>query len=237
MRKGDGFVLDKVIFSNVFEKDIKRVFFYKKTERLSKAIHLISPAFTESPALRHRLEAVSIALIDASLQASSAARLALSRELLALSSLLSIARMSGVLSPMNTELIVKEVEALLREIAEYEEPRLFLEDAPTLAHLAKQVVKQGRARTKAQETSENTPKGAGRYIKDVTDIKDTPVRERRDSILSVIKQKQPVSIKDISSVIRGISEKTIQRELILLIAEGVVVREGERRWSTYSIAP
>ena len=39
------FVLDKVIFSNVFDKDIRRIYIYRKSERLAKALHLITPAF------------------------------------------------------------------------------------------------------------------------------------------------------------------------------------------------
>jgi hypothetical protein len=37
-------------------------------------------------------------------------------------------------------------------------------------------------------------------------------------------------------VVRGVSEKTIQRELSLLVLEGTVRKQGERRWTTYSLA-
>ncbi|MDP2651869.1 MAG: hypothetical protein Q8O94_01910, partial [bacterium] len=93
------FVLEKSIFNNVFEKDIRRVFIYKKAERLAKAIHLITPAFTESASLKNRIDAIAIGLVDAAILPFGAVRTALSRELLALSSLLSIARTGGLLSP------------------------------------------------------------------------------------------------------------------------------------------
>jgi DeoR/GlpR family transcriptional regulator of sugar metabolism len=54
--------------------------------------------------------------------------------------------------------------------------------------------------------------------------------------LSLIRSKKTVSIKDISSMIRGVSEKTVQRELISLIEQRIVLKQGERRWSTYSLA-
>ena len=38
---------------------------------------------------------------------------------------------------MNAELIAREAHLLLQETASYEEPRLFLEESPTLAELAK----------------------------------------------------------------------------------------------------
>ena len=54
--------------------------------------------------------------------------------------------------------------------------------------------------------------------------------------MSLIKDKGRVSIKDITLVVRGVSEKTIQRELQGLIDAGRVAKLGERRWSTYSLA-
>lgn len=58
---------------------------------------------------------------------------------------------------------------------------------------------------------------------------------RRSAILSVIKDKKEVNIKDIVSLIKDCSEKTIQRELIALLSEGVLKKSGEKRWSRYSL--
>ena len=71
----EDFVLEKSIFNNVFEKDIRRIFIYKKAERLAKAIHLIAPAFAESVSLRNRIDAIAIGLIDAAILSQGAAPL------------------------------------------------------------------------------------------------------------------------------------------------------------------
>ena len=238
----DNFVLDKHIFSNIFEKDIRRVYIYKKAERLAKAIHLVAPAFKNSPALRDRLDQVSVGLVDAAILPPSVARDRLSRELLALSSVLSIARSGGLLSSMNAELIAKEAHLLLQEVATYEEPRLFLEEAPSLATLARDMAAQPQRAgervalpsplrlTPKEEPSLNTNKGHA--IGQMSD-KNT---NRREAILSILRAKGPSYIKDISTVIRDVSEKTIQRELQVLVERGEVKRSGERRWTTYSIA-
>jgi len=42
-------------------------------------------------------------------------------------------------------------------------------------------------------------------------------------------------VKDFAKVITDISEKTIQRELLDLVQRGVIKKEGERRWSRYSL--
>jgi predicted HTH transcriptional regulator len=65
----------------------------------------------------------------------------------------------------------------------------------------------------------------------VKDKKDT----RQNSIINLLKKSSNLTIKDFVKVITDCSEKTIQRELIQLVEKGIVKREGERRWSTYSL--
>lgn len=238
-------VLDKGIFSNVFNKDIRRVYLYKKSERLAKAIHLVAPAFTSSPTLRERLEDVAIGLIDAAVLPPTEAREYLSQDLLTLSSVLAIARTTGILSAMNADLISREAQNLLREVASYEEPHLFLEEAPTLSMLAKEMHAQtGRPvlgqlpapvaptapRNNVRKTPTHNAKGH------ISDKSPQKADARREAILSVLKTKGPSYIKDISTVIRDVSEKTIQRELQALVEAGKVTRTGERRWTTYSLS-
>ena len=236
--RSEDFVLEKSIFNNVFEKDIRRVFIYKKAERLAKAIHLITPAFAESASLKNRIDAIALGLVDAAIAPLGVSRTALSRELLALSSVLSIARTGGLLSSMNAEIITREAHILLQEVATYEEPRLSLDEAPTLSDIAKNVISHGTL----QNTHTTAPRSVVRpttahkgHIKDVGNISDS-IKDRREAVLSIIKNKKRASIKDISTLIRGVSEKTIQRELSALIVAGIVLKQGERRWSTYSLA-
>jgi len=56
---------------------------------------------------------------------------------------------------------------------------------------------------------------------------------RAQTILKIVNENKKVSIKDISKIVRDCSEKTIQRELTGLMQQGLVRKEGERRWSVY----
>ncbi len=235
----NAFVLEKNIFSNIFEKDIKRVFIYKKSERLAKAIHLITPAFRENQSLRNRLDETAVRLIDAAVLSPISARTIFSHELLALSSILSIAQTGGLLSAMNAELINHEAYMLLQEVATYEEPRLFLDEMPSLAEFAKSAqntaspIASTHTTTHATRSNkgQRTDKGHKGQIKD-----NHAVSTRRDAVLAVVRSKGNVYIKDVSTVIRNVSEKTIQRELVALVEEGILTRTGERRWTSYSLA-
>ncbi len=60
--------------------------------------------------------------------------------------------------------------------------------------------------------------------------------DRQELIISTIGQKGELSIKDLEGVIKGCSEKTIQRELLSLVEQGILVKSGERRWSRYALA-
>jgi hypothetical protein len=62
-----------------------------------------------------------------------------------------------------------------------------------------------------------------------------PKNDRQKVIVDTIKEKGELSIKDLTDVIHGCSEKTIQRELISLVSDGVLSKTGERRWSRYSL--
>ena len=60
--------------------------------------------------------------------------------------------------------------------------------------------------------------------------------ERRRVIIDVLKKNRDVTIKDLTVFIKDCSEKTIQRELAVLTAIGLVTKSGERRWTRYSLA-
>jgi DNA-binding transcriptional ArsR family regulator len=61
------------------------------------------------------------------------------------------------------------------------------------------------------------------------------LEDRSSRIKTVLEAKPEATIKDIAEVITDVSEKTIQRELNSLIEKGQVIRQGERRWSKYSV--
>lgn len=244
----NSFVLEKGIFSSIFEKDIRRVYIYKKCERLAKAIHLITPAFRTSPALRDRLDRVSVGLVDAGSLPPATAKSELSRELLALSSVLAIARAGGLLSEMNADFISREAHTLLQEIAIYEEPRLLLEEAPSLAELSRESMANriltvrrteapAAAPAKPAAIPVQAPTFKGQDTKGQSFIKDKPSKtSRREAILDVLRSRGSLSIRDIAISFRDVSEKTIQRELQALINENVVTKSGDRRWTVYSLA-
>lgn len=64
----------------------------------------------------------------------------------------------------------------------------------------------------------------------------TTATHRQTLIIELLKNKNNLTINDFSLIIKGCSGKTIQRELLKLVKLGVLKKEGERRWSRYSLA-
>ncbi len=61
--------------------------------------------------------------------------------------------------------------------------------------------------------------------------------ERRGEIISFIKERDWVSMGELATVFSGrISGKTLQRDLVSMAGEGLLLKEGEKRWRKYKLA-
>ena len=159
-------------------------------------------------------------------------------ELFSLISMLRLSATRSVVSRENMLVIVGEYESLVERIASGTRPSPFISqndfDVPMLE--GRDVHADVYALADVQEPVNQTPtketykgqKTLKDTKKDITDQKDRPAL-----ILDVVRKGNGVSIKDISSVVIGCSEKTVQRELVGLIERGLVKKVGERRWSLY----
>ncbi len=90
-----------------------------------------------------------------------------------------------------------------------------------------------------QPTTEKTvnlshPKEVGFPLGSPTS-KNISSNNRREKIVSFIKQHNWSSIKDVAKFVPNVGAKTIQRELADLVRTGVLKKTGERRWSRYAV--
>jgi len=184
------------------------------------------------------------------------------KELRILKSLLSVAALSRLVSEMNKHILEQEMDIMLNYISHSAEGRGMMLSSSFFAEGRGAGWEDGLAASKERHPSDVLNTGARQpmpvLIKD-TDVKDNMSYKkvqkerlyeknnlpselhsrtnRQDEILAVFKKnkKAEMSIKDISGTVTGCSEKTIQRELLDLVQKGVLKKEGERRWSRYSL--
>ncbi len=291
------YILDKSGTVDILKDDHYLLFLFKKTERVVAALYVLTGLFSEVEPLRSGIRESCLLLIRHMLsfkeRTTSHSKERLSESLMEmahLSSLIDIAYVSDLLSPMNFSIFKKELETI-RGIIEGKVrsgnavgvPNLFGEDFfgvpssifPESKHEKSEINPSAIAKAGLSEGAEVLHSFSDfekqRHL-DVKDIhkghtaqdtgtshrKSGEVVHRRDivmsnkdaqrgdvsqskderisKIISVLRVKSIAMIKDFSSVIEGCSEKTIQRLLIELVRSGVLKREGNRRWSRYSIA-
>jgi DNA-binding transcriptional ArsR family regulator len=162
--------------------------------------------------------------------------------LVALESTLRIADAAGALAPELTRLLYPELDAVERFLKHH-----YL-DGGGYTYTSEQLLPSSAAPVVPRPSTPSTPRPAAprRVLRSQIPAGDistdavlvySQLTDRAERIKTVLEAKPEATIKDLSEVITDVSEKTIQRELNSLIEKGQVIRQGERRWSKYSLAP
>jgi DNA-binding transcriptional ArsR family regulator len=172
---------------------------------------------------------------------------ALSERILYIQSLLDATFHSGLISQINYTVVRKEYEALEKFLrgkdgvfgsTETVVGDVFF-DVPEPSELTLPKPPQNKGSAPALVKDNTVSKGQTTKARPAPKKKSSQVvkrqSNRRTTILDLLKRKSKVSVRDVAEVVVGVSEKTLQRELLALVQEGIVIKEGERRWSTYSL--
>jgi hypothetical protein len=155
------------------------------------------------------------------------------QSLVGLDSTLRIAGATGMIAGDALAVVVNEIDVVLRGLKVYinynnagTEQVFSFGSYAAPSNFTEQSAGPARApKAKAQ------PKEVGEATVASTGGSD----DRRTRIKTILEAKREATIKDISEIVSDVSEKTIQRELNAMIEENLVKRQGERRWSKYSL--
>lgn len=232
---------DQGFYNNVF----------KKSEKASSVILYIlsfSKTDSEKSLIEINLEKKSLKLHEVSLQCLSCHQsattelLSLKLALLELQSTLELAVAARKVAPDLSVPVMEQIDGILRYLVNHHltDGREALDlDITDIEPIQNKPVANVRApRT---TTAANQPRRASRVRVPAGDISSdaymvySQLTDRAERIKTVLEAKPQATVKDISEIVTDVSEKTIQRELNSLIEKGQVMREGERRWSRYSV--
>ena len=194
----------------------------KRPEKLASAVYLITSFLNDQEPLKWKLRSLASEFISLAVSLKERqAVLSTTRDIiLNITGLLSVAKNVGLISAENNDLMqaefAKYVGALdysvsISDFLKVESPR-----------------------------SEIKKLGEGPVLKDksLKEFGAVSVKKnsRQNIIIAILKRKKEVMIKDVSPLISGCSEKTIQRELSAMVQAGILRKVGEKRWSRYSLA-
>ncbi|HEY9481240.1 MAG TPA: hypothetical protein VIR98_03370 [Candidatus Paceibacterota bacterium] len=248
----------------LFNRSAHFAFVYQKTEKLVSAVYLVTNLISDNEPLKTRIRENALALMSVVVDwntVTASERKGLLKEYQALSleiiSYASVARHAGLISEMNFEILKREFEALM--FAAEREDHVLLDAsffeaakpaAPTPSVPSTAAVPAISTPAASTSTSHATPYIAPIPAAPRSDVlyeghaavhkghlpKADSKDDRQAIIVKLLSKKSGLSVKDFVGAIKGVSEKTIQRELLSMVAAGVLKKEGERRWSTYSLA-
>ncbi|MDZ4227261.1 MAG: hypothetical protein U1D26_02165 [Patescibacteria group bacterium] len=224
---------------------------YERCERISAAVYLLTSHLTEEDTLRCSARSHAVSLMDSALtlrdemrSLGSSATVSFMSEVRLLISLVRMLAVSGAVSPQNAGIIIESLDDLGNLIVSSQRSTLsesiplsreYLEapPGPFIGH-------RQRRGTDIKDVSDTM------HVKDTTDIKDSigahrtrsegGLSARQRSIVEVLRSGGELGIRDISSNLPQYSEKMVQRELAQLVDWGLVIKEGLKRWSRYSVA-
>jgi hypothetical protein len=244
--------ISKVAQNMPIFKDTGFAYLYRKTEKISTAIYAITNFFSSNEPIKWQLRSRVIRLLyevmaisTTSMSSRPALIRKISSELFQVHSLFNIAFKSGFISNMNYSIINSELENIINFFSEYDDSQLSMDSKLFEEKYFKVDVPKRQETSKDISLKDYTykPEESVKDIKDMYKRQNNNVlykkrgdnKERRDKILEILKNNNNVSVKDISKEITDCSEKTLQRELLAMVDEGLITKEGERRWSRYSL--
>jgi hypothetical protein len=208
----------------------------ERVSKLVSALYLVTSLVPEGDPLRAELRKVGVALVSDMTKVSSGVRTAARESVSVILSLLELSRSAGVVSVMNADLLHGKFSELLSALSTHGRGSVGQSALSLLSDSFSSPVKdtiEARAQASARK-GHALPlrRPAVHASRGVTSGDDS----RRAKIVTFIKDKERVSIKEVSRILPGLSEKTVQRELLDLVRTGVLNKEGERRWSVYTLA-
>lgn len=235
--------LHDVGYKTLFSDDVYLMQVHKKSHGISRAIYLITDFFDDKEPIKFHMRQRACDLVEHVLSLSTELSPERKRLLdniirtsLSLISFSEIAMFAGIESQMNHSVLCAEIQGLVSMIEDREMPsrlgRHFVLDA---AFFSKENKNENVPSIAAKKSVSHASRVANLNTLNNSESSDNRKNERRASILSIIRSKGNPSIKDISDVITDCSEKTVQRELLDMVANGLLKKEGERRWSRYSL--
>lgn len=224
-----------------------------RTQKLTGAMYRVTDLLSDKEPLKWTLRERAVSLLNnlmsvispvASLRDKGVVFEEIKNSISQLSKVLELTSTGTYTTSFNFEVLKKEYNNL-QAIIEGEKELLFAE--PTLLLLGEETVKPEKQEKEIiKDTGEvkRTEEDKGHYVQKQPAIAATPkpkivVRydnnSRSEKVINFLRNNNNKTIKEIATMFSGISEKTVQRDLLELVRVGKISAKGEKRWRTYSL--
>lgn len=212
-------------------------FIFKKTEKIVSVIFFVSNNIAKEQKGHSLIEDVLdaarlthnavLATLDLRAHLAEESLRTAAHKLIGLDSKLKVAAVVGLIAPDVLHLLSSEIDGVLRGLNKYLVHTSAFDD---LDYRVSPTTRDNLPRSRSA-TARISPQSNMTTQERVPNMDS----DRRERIKVVLSAKGEATIKDISDIISDVSSKTIQRELNAMIEDNIIKRQGERRWSRYSL--
>jgi len=225
---------------------------YKKMERLVTATYMVTNYVPKSENLRQRVRDIASNLLTDTITLRSGftslgtgALSSITAQVRTTLSMLDALYASGLISEMNLKVLksaytdfTQSLSAMAHGSASdgVELTSEYFSQAQATQQTSKQGldVKGSRRGEVAPPRKEVVP--INKRDVDKPKVRSSKGTERVQTILDFITKRGSASTGDVAQLITGCSSKTLQRDLTKLVQDGILTKEGEKRWTRYSLA-
>lgn len=227
------------IRTNPFGANVTGENSYRRAERISAAVHLVTNNVPENEPIRSSLRNKGLELLSVILELRSGFRgpasekgqsvLVSIRELISLIRLLAV---SGYISVQNANAIAEALDELGSLIVVSQKSALA--EQLTISHdqLIPPTIQGGFSRL---DRAHPMPRSPRRPLSTGEQSVTGSANQRSERIMDILKLGGMLGIRDIAANLPQYSEKMVQRELAELVSAGKVRKVGEKRWSRYQL--
>lgn len=241
-------------------KDNSLAFVFKKFERVLHGIYLLTNHLDNKEPIKEKIRNVAVdTLLDISRSVSFEEEIKNQSIQNSLTGILSIHSMletmviTGLIKETSYVLVVGELEGITKTVFDrIKSPENVLLIKDELFKVTPPGINQFKGQSIVKDTENKIEENLntdsiiskeinhsleGENIKNKRDFKfkDIEISQRRKTIMDFFKEKDKLTLKDISVLLPQYGEKTIQRELLFLTSVGALGRTGKKRWTLYFI--
>src|SRR3989344_5702529 len=230
---------------------------YTKTNKLITALYMVTDIIERDEPLRHKLRTLGTEIIS-DINSLPTGQVGVPHKACGrigeTMSFLNLAKTMNILSAMNCDILLREFQELDRSIKESTSQAEainrkidledFLRDEIKISSPTRLGIQRGSTLLNSINKMSNKMPAPDRVVGPRLRTSDDSKRQRRDDILNIIKiLGGSATIKDIKDKagnmpdkghsLNSFGEKTLQRELVSMVRDGVLLKEGSKRWSKY----
>jgi len=223
-------------------------FMIRRIEKLSSAVYIVTDLVSDNEPLKWKLRQTILSILSD----TSGHKLNISENVYKMVSFLDIALVGNIISEMNGAVLKYEFEGLIKIIENIKKENimggLFLHEKNEIGilerrnsqghdkgHLNTNVLyKTSKGITVNRKKYDSKGHQEGREGKPFAETKNDK-QNRRMIILNTVKKKKDITVRDIAILISDCSEKTLQRELVSMVRDKILKKDGDKRWSKYSL--